>query len=129
MADNTTTNPENQKKVDLPQKLSDLQIEEILSCTKVEATNPSDQAHLNDIELGDLDEKIAEKLDQIKARSAALMSNPNGESSRWLLRQEPGAPKRRWLVARNIENEVEISVDVSFCFWLVETVLLSHTEL
>ncbi|KAH9456080.1 hypothetical protein MJO28_006095 [Puccinia striiformis f. sp. tritici] len=110
MADNPATNPIDQKKVDLPQKLSDLQIDDILSCTKVEATDPTDQAYLNDIELGDLDEKIAEKLNQIKARS--MPENPTGENSRWLLRQEPGAPKRRWLVARNIENEMEISVDL-----------------
>ncbi|PLW43077.1 hypothetical protein PCANC_03790 [Puccinia coronata f. sp. avenae] len=102
-----------QSSMELSQKLSELQIEEILSCTKVETSDPTDPAHMNDIELGDLDEKIAEKLEEIKARSSTLMpKNSNGENSRWLLRQEPGAPKRRWLVTRNTENEVELSVDL-----------------
>lgn len=104
---------DHQNKLDV---LSELDVDEILSRTKVvQVTNTTDhQPHLNDIELDDLDHKIAEKLDQIKARSSLISNDPGGDhSSRWLLRQETGTNKPRWLVARSVENELEISVDLT----------------
>jgi len=116
MTDSQQQGSSSSSKALLSEKLSELQIEEILSRTKVqesvEHTDPA-AAIMHDIELGDLDEKIAQKLEQIKARSIPPLANPSGEASRWLLRQDPGAPKRRWLVARNTENELEISVDLT----------------
>lgn len=129
-AEMTDSQQQGSSKELLSEKLSELQIEEILSCTKVqesvEHTDPA-AAIMHDIELGDLDEKIAQKLEQIKARSIPLLANPTGEASRWLLRQDPDAPKRRWLVARNTENEMEISVDVCLLLFLPSMSLLILT--
>ncbi|KAG0141466.1 hypothetical protein CROQUDRAFT_674096 [Cronartium quercuum f. sp. fusiforme G11] len=110
MGENSTT----VTAAELQQKLSAFQLDEILSCTKVEPA--SSLARFTDVELDDLDGQIEMKLAELKKLS--LFSQSQGTTqSNWLLRQECAPEtdttvKRRWLVARNIENDVELSIDL-----------------
>ncbi|EGG08605.1 uncharacterized protein MELLADRAFT_61858 [Melampsora larici-populina 98AG31] len=102
---------------ELEQKLSDFQLDDILSCTKIEPTLTL--AKFKDVELDDLDDQIALKLNELKKRCPTFSQSQDSAPSNWILRQEnvpnddEATGKRRWLVTRNIENDVELSIDVS----------------
>lgn len=113
---------------ELQQKLSTFQLDEILTCTKVEPASHS-LAKFQDVELDALDDQIASKLEELKKRSLFSQDQDTANQSNWLLRQECPSPdqpettvKRRWLVARNVENDVELSIDVRSCLSLTRII-------
>lgn len=112
--------------IELPQQISGLKLDELISCSKIEPTSTS---KFNEVELDSLDEQIALKLNQLKQQSSLFSKDGTDSSqSNWVLRQEENlttndpqtspSSKRRWLVARSIENDVELSIDVRqlLCF-------------
>ncbi|MBW0542902.1 hypothetical protein O181_082617 [Austropuccinia psidii MF-1] len=106
------------KRTNLPRVLSEMPIDDILSYAKAEPLSSRQHPHLNDVELENLDEKISAKLKEIQMKSnERLAKGDAGEVGKWILREmiddKLGLVKRRWLVARNEENEVELSVDLS----------------
>lgn len=112
----TTTRSISLTAVELEQKLSEFQLDDILSCTKIE---PSlSLAKFKDVELDDLDDQITLKLNELKKRCPTFSQTQDSAPSNWILRQEnvlnedEATVKRRWLVTRNIENDVELSIDL-----------------
>ncbi|KAH9809720.1 hypothetical protein DFH28DRAFT_988378 [Melampsora americana] len=102
--------------VELEQKLHDFQLDEILSCTKIEPT--LSLAKFKDVELDDLDDQIALKLNELKKRCPTFSQSQDSTPANWILRQEnvpnedEATVKRRWLVTRSTENDVELSIDL-----------------
>ncbi|MBW0463317.1 hypothetical protein O181_003032 [Austropuccinia psidii MF-1] len=108
------------KSIDLPSKFAELEVDDILSCAKAELPPSRESSYQTDVQLDDLDVKISAKLKEVQRKSSQLISkgtSGNGGTATWVLREEinsnPAVSKQRWLVARNEDNEVELTLDLS----------------